>query len=485
MTGSAEYNSLPRTVSDNSSLRYLVEVFVDDFMSLAIATSQEQLKHVGTGTMMGIHDVFPPCDTPNQDPISEKKMEKGDSQFCTQKTLLGFDFNGIDKTIWLEESKRSALLLILKGWIRTCKRTSQGIPFKLFESVLAKIRHAFTSIPAGLGLLSPCNRILAVKPTTVFLQRSQPLRTAISDIYTLLKESVAAPTKCTELIGGWPHYIGYTDASGAGFGGVIIGEDMEVPPTVFRGQWPPDIQAGLISRDNRGGCLSINDLELAGLLITWLIMEAICPTLTERNVAIFSDNQPSVHWVDRMATRKSAVGAQLLRALALRLKLNHCCPMTPLHVAGKKNSMADVASRSFGTPSQWFCSNDVEFANLFNTLFPLPYQNTWTVFRPTNEICMRVILILRMQASSLDEWRRIPKIGQHIGRTGAPMSNLWEWTRISNTLTTPSEIESSPVLRLDAGQDTTDEDSKSKLQQSLQLSRPLGRRSLWSSKETR
>ena len=483
MTGSEEFNALPEE-ADNVNFRFLVEVFVDDFMSLAIATSQQQVIHVGRGTMMGIHDVFPPCEAKHNDPISEKKMKKGDSKFCTQKTLLGFDFDGNDKTIWLEESKRDSLLLVLKSWLRTSRRSAQGIPFKTFESIVAKIRHAFTAIPAGLGLLSPCNRMLALKPATVFLQRNKTLRTAIHDIRILLKESIAEPTHCRELVGGWPHFIGYTDASGIGFGGVIIGEDEELPPTVFRGQWPPDIRDDLVSWTNRTGRLSINDLELAGLLLTWLIMEEMCTPLHERNIALFSDNQSSVHWVDRMATRKSAVGAQLLRGLAFRLKIHRCCPITPLHVAGKENSMADVASRSFGTPANWYCSSDESFANLFNSLFPLPNQNTWTVFRPTHEICMRVISILRMQDSSLDEWRRIPRIGRPIGLTGAPMSNLWEWTRISNTLTTPNEVDYSQDSLHDIEQAIMEEDSKSKLQQSLQLSRPLARRSRWTSRST-
>ena len=482
--GSDAYESLPECADDNSDLRFLVEVFVDDFMSLAIATSKEQLVHVGTGTMMGIHDVFPPCDIKHEDPVSEKKMEKGDSKFDTQKTLLGFDFDGESKTIWLEETKRSSLLLILKGWLRSSATTSYGIPFKIFESVVAKLRHAFTAIPAGLGLLSPCNKMLALKPTMIFLQRNPPLRTAITDIRTILKESIAAPTKCRELVDGWPHYIGYTDASGVGFGGIIFGETLELPPTVFRGQWPADVRDEIVSVANRNGRLSINDLEMAGLLLTFLVMEEVCPPLRELNVAMFSDNQPSVSWVERMASRQSEVGAQLLRALALRLKINRCCPLSPLHVAGKKNSMADVASRSFGTPSKWHCSSDVDFANLFNTLFPLPTQNTWTVFRPTNEICMRVISILRTQPSSLDEWRRIPLIGRPTGRTGVPTSNLWEWTRTYNTLITPSETECSPDSQLDVERDTTAGDEKSRLQQYLRLSRPLARRSRWSSTAT-
>jgi hypothetical protein len=59
--------------------------------------------------------------------------------------------------MWLEAAKRETLLTILKGWIRAGRRGTAGIPFKEFESVTAKLHHAFTCIPAGIGLLSPCN----------------------------------------------------------------------------------------------------------------------------------------------------------------------------------------------------------------------------------------------------------------------------------------------------------------------------------------
>jgi hypothetical protein len=41
------------------SFKYVLEVYVDDFMSLVIPTSMAQLKHVATAVMKGIHDVFP------------------------------------------------------------------------------------------------------------------------------------------------------------------------------------------------------------------------------------------------------------------------------------------------------------------------------------------------------------------------------------------------------------------------------------------
>jgi hypothetical protein len=99
--------------------------------------------------MHGIHDVFPPNNNDDEDSISEKKMKKGEGLYDTEKTLLGFDFDGDAKTMWLESAKREKLLTILKGWIRTGKRGSAGIPLGDFESTIAKIRHAFESIPAG------------------------------------------------------------------------------------------------------------------------------------------------------------------------------------------------------------------------------------------------------------------------------------------------------------------------------------------------
>lgn len=84
---------------------------------------------------------------------------------------------------------------------------------------------------------------------------------------------------------------------------------------------------------------------MAGLLLLWLAMETICPELDGAHVALFSDNQTTVSWVTRMASRQSTVAMQLLRALALRLQLKKTSPLTPLHIPGIENAMTDVPSR--------------------------------------------------------------------------------------------------------------------------------------------
>jgi len=67
--------------------------------------------------MEGIHDVFSADSNDGNDPILEKKLLKGDGQYVALKTILGFEFDGNNKTLWLEEAKREKLLTTLHGWI--------------------------------------------------------------------------------------------------------------------------------------------------------------------------------------------------------------------------------------------------------------------------------------------------------------------------------------------------------------------------------
>ena len=211
--------------------------------------------------------------------------------------------------------------------------------------MISKLRHAFVSIPSGKGLLSPCNAVLRAQPTSVYLHRNHFLRQALSDCRTLLRESTLAPTLCKELVAGWPDFVGVKDASGHGVGGIIVGENKACVPTLFRFEWPDDIKCEIISNSNPSGKLTNSDLECAGLLMLWLVMEDVCDITTGTHVALFSDNMPTVHRVNRLACKSSLVAGQLIRALALRLKMMGASPLSTVHVAGIQNSMTDIPSR--------------------------------------------------------------------------------------------------------------------------------------------
>ena len=55
----------------------------------------------------------------------------------------------------------------------------------------------------------------------------------MADCRTMLRESTLAPTRCKELVMGWPDVVGVMDASGEGVGGVIVGENTKCVPTVY------------------------------------------------------------------------------------------------------------------------------------------------------------------------------------------------------------------------------------------------------------
>ena len=212
-----DFNSVPKALRDDS-LKYLLEVFVDDYISLAIPTLQEQMLHVGNTVMHGIHNVFPPDAADDNDPISLKNLKKLEAMWALNKEILGFKFDGAGKTMWLSSDKRDVLLRILKGCLQASQRINVGIPLDEFESVLAKLRHAFTTIPDGNGLMLPGNQILAARPRKIYLHRNEFLRTSLADCKTLLQESTLVPTRCNKLVMGWPDFVGNIDASRKGWG---------------------------------------------------------------------------------------------------------------------------------------------------------------------------------------------------------------------------------------------------------------------------
>ena len=93
-----------------------MEVFVDDFIGVAIPDSKEHLDHCANAIQTGVHNVFPEDENDKEDPLFLKKAKKGDSQWAAKKDALGFEFDGgLGKhTLILAEEKRNELLAELK-----------------------------------------------------------------------------------------------------------------------------------------------------------------------------------------------------------------------------------------------------------------------------------------------------------------------------------------------------------------------------------
>jgi hypothetical protein len=152
---------------------------MDNYIAANIPTSKAQIIHVTRGILHGIHDVFPPSTDNSKDPISAKKLQKGDGTFESKKCILCFDFDGNNKTMWLEEEKRVALRTILHQWLRGTTKSKWGNLFAEFESVTAKLQHTFLALHEGQGLLSPCNWVIQQQPQVIYIHQDGALLKAI------------------------------------------------------------------------------------------------------------------------------------------------------------------------------------------------------------------------------------------------------------------------------------------------------------------
>jgi hypothetical protein len=259
-----------------------------------------------------------------------------------------------------------------------------------------------------------------------------------------------------------------------------VGENSECPPTVVCLQWPEDITKNVKSNSDPNGTITNSGLEMMGLLLVLLVMEEIVCNLREQNIALFSNNTPTVSWVTRLSSCHLIVAANLVAALALQLKTHQCCPLTPQHIRGKENRITDIPSCSFGTEPQWHFKTDNKLCTFFNSHFPLPNQTTsWNVFQIHSGVAMRVISILQTQHFLLDEWRQLPKIGSITGPTGPNMSHLWDLTLTYRTHHLHGNSGHSQDLPPEHDKEHTARDAKSSVGQSLAMSRPLARRSPW------
>ena len=81
------------------------------------------------------------------------------------------------------------------------------------------------------------------------------------------------------MVAGWPDYVGVVDASGHGVGGVVLGKLLRCTPTVLRWEWPEDIKQDIKTVDNPSVRISNSDLEMAGLVLLWVVMEGMCGDL--------------------------------------------------------------------------------------------------------------------------------------------------------------------------------------------------------------
>ena len=93
--------------------------------------------------------------------------------------------------------------------------------------------------------------------------------------------------------------------------------------------------------------MTIKDVELAGLIINWLVLDITHLPLQLEQIGTFCDNTSAVSWKHKIRFPASIEAGTLIRMLSICIHARKASSITPLHVAGKDSKMADIVSRAF------------------------------------------------------------------------------------------------------------------------------------------
>ena len=121
------------------------------------------------------------------------------------------------------------------------------------------------------------------------------------------------------------------------------------------------------------------------------------------------------------------------------------------------------------------CKTNEDILPLFNSMFLLQMQKSWTVYCPNCTVVTRVISILQMKPFALDNWMQLPKVGWHVGNIGAHTSDQWEWIHTYSRYPLAKQSNASKALQPQPEQDTMETDNRCKVALSLAQSQPLAR----------
>lgn len=460
--------NVPRRACEDDPSK-LLQVYVDDFCNAATqSTDGTHLPTINRAIVHSIHSVLPPpAVTGHQNgkqPISQKKLAKGEGDWRTEKEMIGFEWEGRKRTVCLPTKKSKQYVADTKAMLYKKRRA----PVKRFQTVVGKLRHAARVMPAAKAFFTPLNHALRGSPKHVGLGKSSEVRHCLDDLCSLLRMLQRRPTHVDEIVPDAPKFVGYHDAAAEGAGGVWFSLDKPMSPIVWRFEFPPDIKVEVVSDSNPNGKLTNSDLELAAEVMAVGVLITEVPSVKRMTIGTLCDNTPTVSWIENMASKASTPAAgRLLRGLAIMMLGAQMGPLITTHVAGDDNIMADIASRPTKA-KQYFRAQsdyitDLAFLKHFSTAFPLPHQAAWRLAVPAPDLVSNICETLRGKRLEMPQWMGMRGHGTGMnGPSSAPSTTsvatstvcprVSATTRSLPLLSSSGEVTSAKAVKLEFSQ---------------------------------
>ena len=402
-----------------------VDVYVDDFIAVAQG-DRKRLTNVRATLLHSIDSVFRPNDEQDSkfrsEPVSLKKLDRGDASWSTHQTILGWDIDTRSKTITLPPHRKQRLQEVLQSIPPDQRR----IGITKWHKVLGELRSMSIALPGSRGLFSALQKALQMhKGKRVSL--TQDVHQALQDFRWILNNLSERPTRIAELVPLLPSALGHHDASGIGAGGVWFpAQSIQArrghlsPPLLWRYQWPRHIADRLITDKNPHGTITISDLELAGGL---LHLDVLCQHYDARERTILSktDNLATLYWQRKGSATSDKVPPHLLRLFGIHQRLHRYVPRHD-YIPGGSNPLADDASRLFHL-------NDHDFLTHFNTMYPQPLSYHYAT--PTPAMTSAVISALLKKPYNVESLRDEMPAPTPTGTPGAVSQLSWASTPFS------------------------------------------------------
>ena len=236
-------------------LMFISQVFVDDFMNALAgppgrAGQRAEQLWVTRATMHCIHSVFPPPEVTGhvggKDSISVKKLDKGDATFEATKEMLGLLMMGepgAGRRVGLTSKKVEKYQTAIR---QALDSHAHRISLNGFQKILGKLQYASTVMPSMRGYFTPLNQAMHGKQPRDFvgLGKASEVREVLEELVPLLRRTVDDPSHISELVPPHlPHYYLTVDASGVGFGGVLLPCTRWLQPVVWRVPMPKKLES--------------------------------------------------------------------------------------------------------------------------------------------------------------------------------------------------------------------------------------------------
>jgi hypothetical protein len=339
---------------------------MDDFIAIAQG-APSHLEKVRTTLFHTIDEVLRPLHPSDQqsarkEPISVKKLHKGDGLWTSRKVLLGWVIDTSRKTIELPPHRATRLQLILTYLV-----DRRRISLRAWQKHLGELQSMVLALPGGRGLFSTLYTCFANRPTQNRVKITRPIKDALLDFAALASTLQDRPTRIGEVVHTIPVAYGTADASGIGMGGIWLSPDPSFRPILWRATFAHKIQRMLISTDNPSGLITNSDLELAGQIAAQDILLQLFDC-RERTISVFTDNVSARSWQRKGSHSSLGPSAYLLRLLSLHQR-HYRYLASYDYLPGPLNVMADDASRRFDL-------SDTALLTHFNTSYPqnMPWQ---------------------------------------------------------------------------------------------------------------